>query len=117
MIGTTNKYYVELGFNSDEFTLGSNTYYLHDQGWAGLILDNKHSNSAINLHNQFITPQNILTSLAAHGVPTEPDYVSIDIDSQDLWVLRSIIGGKIFLPLHHLFSYLTFVLSLCIVVL
>jgi len=29
-----------------------------------------------------------------HKIPLEPDYVSIDIDSTDLWVFRAIIGSK-----------------------
>jgi hypothetical protein len=94
-IGTTNKYYVEIGFNSYEFEggSGSNTYQLHRSGWDGLLLDIFHNNPAINLHRHKVTPGNIIQIFQQYEVPLEPDYVSIDIDSQDLWVLRSIISS------------------------
>jgi hypothetical protein len=94
-IGVTNHYYVEIGFNSNEFSggSGSNTYQLYRSGWNGLLLDITHNNPAINLHRHRVTPGNIVQIFQQHGVPLEPDYVSIDIDSQDLWVLRSIISS------------------------
>lgn len=91
-IGTTNKYFVELGFNSPSYTEGSNSYYLYENGWTGLILDKSYENLEINLHKEFITPENIVSLLEKYSVPHEPDYFSIDIDSQDLWVLRAMLN-------------------------
>jgi hypothetical protein len=92
-IGYTNKYYVEIGFNSLTFEggSGSNTYNLYKNGWSGLLLDIENENSTINLHKHKVSMDNIVSIFDEYYVPSEPDYVSIDIDSQDLWVLRSII--------------------------
>lgn len=95
-IGATNRYYVEIGFNSKEFSggSGSNTYQLYRLGWTGLLLDISNQNPAINLYRHKITASNVVQLFQQYGVPLEPDYVSIDIDSQDLWVLRSIISSR-----------------------
>ena len=92
IIGTSNQYYVELGFNSPTFTTGSNSFHLHDQGWKGLILDNNHENPDINLQREFVTIWNVVPILEKYQVPYDVDYISIDIDSQDIWILKAIIG-------------------------
>ena len=86
---------VECGFNSTSLTggTGSNVATLViERGWRALLLDSCHENAAINLRKEFLTPANILEVFAAHGVPKNPDYVSIDVDSTDLWLFRSLAG-------------------------
>ena len=116
-IGETNRYYVEFGFDSRDFAQGgsgSNAFMLHQRGWTGkstlleidvqvmrlirhdmtwtgLLLDSRNRNPHINLHRAFITSENIVPLFRTHGVPMEPDFVSIDIDSTDLWVMRAIL--------------------------
>ena len=87
---------MEFGFNSATFDGGSgaNTYSLATHfGWRGLLLDGGNDNPAINLHREVITPENVVQLFEKDRVPKEPDYVSIDIDSADLWVFRSLIKG------------------------
>ena len=95
-IGTANKYFVEFGFNSPGFDVGAegtgaNTEMLYRQGWRGLLLDGSRSNASINLHQSFIKSTNIVDTFQTHKVPIELDYLSIDIDSADLWVMLSLI--------------------------
>lgn len=92
----TNKFYVEFGFNSRTFEggIGANTFALRKYfGWEGLLLDGEHENPDINLHKEFITPANIVQLFDKYGVPREPDYVSIDVDSIDLWIMKSLVKG------------------------
>lgn len=99
-IGSTNKFYVEIGFNSVNFDGGSgaNTYNLHVNGWSGLLLDIANENPAINLRKHFVTADNIVSIFDMYSVPAEPDYVSIDIDSNDLWVFRAIVSSGKYRP-------------------
>jgi hypothetical protein len=95
-IGTVNTppLAVEFGFDCDSLTggFGSNVanLVLHE-GWRAVLLDGGHENAAINLHREFLTSANIVEVFARHGVPAEPDYVSIDLDSTDLWVFRTLL--------------------------
>ena len=95
-LGITNKYFVEFGFNSPTYEggTGANTYILWKHfGWRGLLLDGANENPAINLRKEFITPDNIVSLFDKYRIPIEPDYVSIDIDSTDLWLFRALILG------------------------
>jgi hypothetical protein len=95
MVGTSaDPYFVEVGYNRPHLADGSNTLHLHEQGWRGLLIDGKHQNHSINLHAHFVTHDNIAAIFDQHGVPEEPDYVSIDIDSIDVWVARSLLMSK-----------------------
>jgi hypothetical protein len=97
-IGVKSRFYVEIGFNSMDWGFGSNTYALHDQGWNGLLIDIEKENIAINLVKHKVTPENIEGILDLHNVPREPDYISIDIDSTDLWIARSIMLSEKYRP-------------------
>ena len=56
-------------------------------------MDGGHANPHINLHQELITPENIVDLFRKHAVPHEPDYVSIDLDTTDLWVLRALLAS------------------------
>jgi hypothetical protein len=91
-IGTTDRFFVEFGFNAPDFEGGSgaNTAALYLQGWRGLLLDGNSRNATINLHPHFLFQSNIARLFRRYSVPTEFDYLSVDMDSHDLFVLRSI---------------------------
>ncbi len=96
-IGTTNRYYVEFGFNSNKFNggSGSNTYNLYkNHDWQGLLLDGGHANARINLHAELVCAETIVSVFDKYDVPYQPDYVSIDIDSYDLWLFGALIAGE-----------------------
>jgi hypothetical protein len=97
-LGTTNRFFAEFGFDADSFAggVGANTQLLYAQGWRGLLMDGGHENAAIGLHREMITPGNVVGLFAKYGVPLEPDYVSIDLDSTDLWVFLALT--KVYRP-------------------
>lgn len=48
-------------------------------GWTGLLMDGSHSNPAINLNTERISPENINQLFAKYKVPYEFDLLSIDV--------------------------------------
>jgi hypothetical protein len=91
------KYFVEFGFVTPTYEdqhSGSNTRQLKEAGWKGLLLDGNNENPQINLHRHFITPENIVSLFQNYSVPFDLDYLSVDIDSLDLWVLRRILQSN-----------------------
>lgn len=95
-IGTTNRYFVEFGFNEPNYTSGgsgANTWNLYDSGWRGLLLDGTRENAEINLHAHYLFEQNIASILSKFKVPKELDLLSCDMDSHDIFVLRGILNA------------------------
>lgn len=101
-IGVANSpgFFVEFGFSSDKDYSGSNTFFLKQSyGWTGLLMDGGNFNSSMNLRREYITQFNIIDLFIKYKVPREPDYVSIDLDSCDIWIFESIISNpKLYTP-------------------
>lgn len=96
-IGTVNKvpFCVEFGFNSQELTGGSGcnvAKFVLDDKWDYLLLDGENENLSINLHRHFLTSNNICDIFQTYNVPKQPEYISIDVDSTDLWLFRALLG-------------------------
>ena len=103
-IGTTNRHCVEFGFgyveeNVTGFELlrrnsGLNTRFLLErQGWNATFFDAIVSDPVINVRRAVLTEDNIVASFAAAQIPLDVDYVSIDVDSVDLWLLQALLAG------------------------
>ncbi|WP_269538821.1 hypothetical protein [Cerasicoccus fimbriatus] len=95
-IGTVNNppYCVEFGYNCDSLTGGSGANVaklILDHGWKHLLLDGGNENPAINLHQHFLYSHNICEIFRKYNVPQEPDYVSIDVDSTDMWLFDAVL--------------------------
>jgi hypothetical protein len=88
VIGTTNNYFVEFG--AVDGRKHSNTFYLRNQGWKGLLLDDGRDVSDINLHKEWITMENINELFDKYDVPYVFDFLSIDIDGNDYWVWKGL---------------------------
>lgn len=61
-----------------------------NQNWDCLLIDGKFENPQINLHRHYLTSENIADIFSRYSVPKEPEYVSIDVDSTDLWLFRAV---------------------------
>jgi len=93
-IGTTFKFCVEFGFNTDFLTGGSGaniTRLVMNENWKCLLLDSEYENLDINLHKELLTYENIGQIFKKYSVPPKPDYVSIDVDSTDLWLMKGML--------------------------
>lgn len=109
-IGTTNKQCVEFGFGygagtpnlsresfltDNKITSGLNTHKMIKQGWSQTFFDAEYSNMKINLRKATLTEENIAAEFEKAKIPTDVDYVSIDVDSVDIWLLNGLLqDGK-----------------------
>ena len=52
------------------------------RGWNGVMFDRGYENPYIRLRRLHVTTDNIIPALDREGVPTEIDFLSIDIDGK-----------------------------------
>lgn len=95
-IGTKNStpFCVEFGFSSRSLTErpeANVARMILDKQWDSLLLDGGNENAKINLHKHFLTPSNICAIFEQYSVPKEPEYISIDVDSTDLWLFEAVV--------------------------
>jgi hypothetical protein len=88
-IGTTNKFLVDFGAGGLGCEM-SNSRYLLNKGWKGLLMDGEGDPNK-DIKTEFITQENIIKLFKKYNVPLEFDFLSIDIDGNDYWVLKKIL--------------------------
>ena len=88
-----NNFCIEFGYDSTSWDVGMpNTKYLvHERKWDYLLMDGNCHNPEINLYQHFITSENICELFEKYEVPNEPGFISIDLDSTDIWVTDAIL--------------------------
>ena len=92
-IGTKTKYLVDFGAGTLNSGL-SNSRYLIESGWDGLLMDGNPEEETEIIKKEFITAENIVSLFGKYNVPEEFDLLSIDIDGNDFWVLKEILKSK-----------------------
>jgi hypothetical protein len=88
-IGTTNKYFVDLGAGAYDGKM-SNTRTLKSNGWDGFGVDCANITDEWII-KEFIKPSNVCQILASQFTPTEFDFLNLDLDSSDFWVLKELL--------------------------
>jgi hypothetical protein len=98
-IGTTNQFFVEFGI--DRAIESNCKHLLLDCGWQGVMIEGvaewaeyaaaQFRGYPVDVVNSWITVDNILSTFQEHHVPQEPDLLSVDIDSNDYWILNQIL--------------------------
>ena len=88
-IGTTNKFMVDFGGGGLGCEM-SNSLYLINKGWSHLVMDGA-ADPNTHVKKEFITQENIVSLFEKYKVPLELDFLSIDIDGNDYWVLKKIL--------------------------
>ena len=90
-IGTTNKYFVELGSNGRSDGRGNTPYLRKKLNFTGLLVDaGEFSDTEYELKTEFISAENINDIFDKYSVPNKFDYLGIDIDGEDYHVMKSI---------------------------
>jgi hypothetical protein len=87
-IGFTNKKYLEFGATD----VYNNSQVLHvKHGFTGVLWNGSNTVCSYSqIFQEFITVENIKELCAKYDVPSEPDFVSIDIDGNDWHVWKEI---------------------------
>lgn len=100
MLEPQNRYCVDIAA-SDGIRM-SNTYALYQAGWGGLAVEynaGRFSSLAagylelpgVNLARCMVTPENVVSLLAANQAPEQFDFLNLDIDGYDYFVLEKIL--------------------------
>ena len=94
--GTRNAvpFCVEFGFDSSGLVGGTGANvarFILDHQWDSLLLDGANENAEIHLHKHFLTSSNICELFSQYDVPKEPELISIDVDSTDLWLFEAVV--------------------------
>jgi hypothetical protein len=66
--------------------LEGNFVLLRERGWKGVFLDGKTLPPEVGVRQEFITALNINELYKKHNVPDDLDFMSIDVDGQELWI-------------------------------
>jgi hypothetical protein len=88
-IGTTNKVCVDIGAGEYDGTM-SNTRLLEENGWRRIAFDAE-AKEGSGVVKAMVTPFNAASLLIDQNVPYGFDFLSLDIDSCDYWVLKDIL--------------------------
>ena len=88
-VGTTNRHAVEFGAGVGPTECNSRLLVDHG-GWTATWMDGAEQPSTSRVRQAFVTAENVNDLFAGLAVPAHPDLVSIDIDSNDYWVLDAL---------------------------
>ena len=88
-IGIVHKYVLDIGAYS---TKSSNVFPIMSKyGIPGLLLDGENKHNDPNVVKVWIEKNNICETLQKYLCPKDMDYISIDIDNMDYWILKSLL--------------------------
>jgi len=89
VIGTTNKFYVDFGATDTS----NNSEVLHKKhGFTGILwnCDDTTCHYA-NIHSERVFADNVVELFQKYEVPKEPDFVTVDVDFNDWYIVRNIL--------------------------
>jgi hypothetical protein len=85
----SSKYYVEFGVENG---MECNTRILREKyNWTGLLMDGSNNNKNINLNQEFITKENIISLFKKYNVPSHINLLCIDLDFNDFYILHEVL--------------------------
>lgn len=88
---SANKFLVDLGA-WDGYHLSNSKYFIDTHGYKSLLIDgDNHGNENVKQH--FIDKDNICGLLKNYGCPKYFDFLNIDLDGNDLYILDSILSN------------------------
>jgi len=88
-VGTTNKFFVDLGAGAYDGKM-SNTRTLKHNGWNGFGVDCANITDEWII-KEFVKPGNVYSLLASQETPKDFDFLNLDLDSSDYWILKELL--------------------------
>jgi hypothetical protein len=88
-IGTTNKFFVDLGAGAYDGKM-SNTRTLKHNGWNGFGVDCANITDEWII-KEFVKPGNVYSILSNQGTRKDFDFLNLDLDSSDYWILKELL--------------------------
>jgi len=84
--------FVEFGYFARQ---GSNTENLERRGWDGFRMDGWNNDKSAKCHRVgWISSKNIVELFRRFSAPVNVTYVSIDLDSSDLWIMKALLSAE-----------------------
>ena len=96
LIKPINKYFVEFGSCGGDDGQG-NTAHMRSYGFDGLLMDGRvvpygvENTKKYPVKIEFVKVENVVDLFIKYEVPKDLDFLSIDIDGNDYWVLKEIL--------------------------
>ena len=87
-IGDGQRIAVDLG--AGDGYVNSNVRFLADRGWRVLMVDGERRTTKDVVH-AWITAEGVADLLRQHGIPEAFDFLSLDLDGVDYWILRALL--------------------------
>jgi hypothetical protein len=85
-IGIKSKFLVDIGANNGTYL--SNTKQFRNEGWTGILIDGQ---PFPNVHQHYVSAENVIDILKRHKCPEEFDLLSIDVDGNEFWILSELL--------------------------
>lgn len=90
-IGIEHEYVLDIGAFSKK---ASNVVPIMEKyNIPGLLLDGDNKYNDKEITKVWITQDNIVSLLEKYGCPKNVDYISVDIDNMDYWIMKSLLGS------------------------
>lgn len=100
-LGVDEGFFVEFGVGDGSECNGA---ALLSRGWRGLMIEGdprafaalraRYANAPLDCVEAWVTAENLAAILQEHGVPIEPDLLSIDVDGNDYWLWQSLAAFR-----------------------
>lgn len=96
-----NRHFCEFGFgysgsnkSSAKFinaVMYTKSYHLNQTGWSGWFFDAVHGFEEFNIYKERLSPDNIVKVFEKYRIPENIDFLCIDVDSIDIWLLQAVL--------------------------
>lgn len=102
LAGEPVRRFIEIGCGGNG---GNSGFFAGELGWAGLMVDHNPActrlcrerfghNPRLRIVTAYVTPENVDELIRDAGLQGEVDYLSLDIDSADFWVLEAMTASN-----------------------